>query len=74
MKKPKQGNGKNFFELSHLSQSVFVLENPSHWGLETAVCPIFTKLVLDIFAVCLIPRINLSNVKESYLCPKNQNY
>ena len=43
-KKPKQGYGKIFFpQISDLSQSVFVLENPTHLGLETAVCPIFAK-------------------------------
>ena len=36
----------------------FLLENPTHWDLKTAVCPIFVRPVLDIFAVC----------------PKNQNY
>ena len=38
-------------KLSNLSQSVFALENPTHWGLETAVCPIFLKPYLDVFAV-----------------------
>ena len=58
-------------QLSNLLQSVFVLENPTHWGLETAVCPIFAKPVLDIFTVCLlVPRINFSHTKQGYLCPK----
>ena len=35
---------KFFFQLSSLSLLVFVLENPTHWGLETSVCPIFAKL------------------------------
>ena len=64
-----------FCQLSNLSQPVFLLENPTHWGLETAVCPIFEKPVLDIFAVCsLVPSMNLSHTQQSYLCPKNQNY
>ena len=64
-----------FFQLSNLSQLVFVLENPTHWGLETAVYPIFVKPVLDIFAVCsLVPRVNVSNMQQNYLCPKSQNY
>ena len=55
----------------NLSQSVFLLENPTHQGLETAVCPIFAKQVLDILAVCsLVPSINLSHTQQSYLCPK----
>ena len=50
------------------------LENSTHWGLETAVSPIFAKPVLDIFAVCLlVPRTNLSHTQQSYLCLKNQN-
>ena len=64
-----------FFQVSNLSQPVFLLENPTHWGLETAVCPTFAKPVLDIFTVCsLVPSMNLSNTQQSYLCPKNQNY
>ena len=43
---------KIFFQLSNLSQPVFLLENPTHWGLANGVCPIFAKPVLDIFAVC----------------------
>ena len=47
---------KFFFQLANLSQPVFLHENPTYWGLETAVCPIFVKPVLDIFAVCsLVP-------------------
>ena len=66
--------GKKFFQLSNLSQSVFLLENPTHWGLETAVCPIFAKPVLDIFTVCsLLHRTNFSQTQQGYLCPKNQN-
>ena len=57
-----------------VSQSVSVLENPTHWGSETAVYLIFVKLVLDVFAVrSLITRINLSHMEWSYLCSKNQN-
>ena len=50
----------------------FLLENPSHWGLETVVCPIFAEPFLDIFSVCLlVPRTNLSHSQQqSYLCPK----
>ena len=74
-KKPKQGYGNFFFQLSNLSQLVFVLKNPTHWGLETTVSTISAKPVLDIFEVCsLVTRINLSYTQQSYLCPKNQNY
>ena len=68
--------GNFFFQLSNLLQPVFfLLENPTHWDLKTAVCPIFAKPVLDIFAVCsLVPRMNLYHTQQSYLCPKNQNY
>ena len=53
----------------------FLLENPSHWGLETVVCPIFAEPFLDVFSVCLlVPRTNLSDsqqqsyvIKISYL-------
>ena len=67
---------ENFFlQLSNLSQSAFLLENPTHWGLEVVVCSIFAKPVLGIFAVCsLVPRMNLSHTQQIYLCPKNQNY
>ena len=66
---------KFFFQLSNLSQLVFVLKNPTHWGLETTVSTISAKPVLDIFEVCsLVTRINLSYTQQSYLCPKNQNY
>ena len=66
---------KKMFQLSNLSQSVFVLENPTHCDLEMAVCPIFAIPVLNIFADCsLVPRINLLHTQQSYLCPKNQNY
>ena len=41
-KSPNKDMGKIFFQLSNLSQSV-LLENPTHWGLDTAVCPIFAK-------------------------------
>ena len=74
-KKPKQEYGKFFFQLSNLSQSAFLLENPTHWALETAVCPIFAKPVLDIFTVfSRVPRMNLSQSQQGYLCQKNQNY
>ena len=66
---------KNFFQLPNLSQPVFLLENPTHWGLETAMCPIFVKPVLDIFALCsLVPSMNLSHTQQGYLCLKNQTY
>ena len=56
-----------------MSQSVSVLENPTHWGLKTA--KVFAKLVLDNFVVCLLePIINLAHIQQSYVCPKNQNY
>ena len=74
-KSPSKDMNKFFFQLSNLSQPIFLLENPTHWGLETAVYPIFAKPVLDIFAVCsLVPSMNLSHMQQSYLCPKNQNY
>ena len=47
-KKPKQGYENCFFQLSNLPWSVFVLGNPTYWGLETAVHPIFANLVLGI--------------------------
>ena len=63
------------FQLSNLSQPVFLLENPTHWGLETAVCPIFVKPILDVSAVCsLVPSMNLSHTQHNYLCPKNPSY
>ena len=66
---------KKLFQLSNLSQPVFLLDNPTQWGLETAVCPIIAKPVLDIFAVCsLVPSMNFSHTQHSYLCPKKQNY
>ena len=62
---------KTFLSLSSLSQSVFLLENPIDWGWETAVCPIFAKPVLDIFAICLlVPSMNLSHTQQGYLCAK----
>ena len=75
MKKAQARIWKFFFQLSNLSQSTFLLENPTHWALETAVCPIFAKPVLDIFTVfSLVPRMNLSQSQQGYLCQKNQNY
>ena len=74
-KSPSKDMKKFFFQLSDLSQPVFLLENPPHWGLETAVSTIFAKPILDIFVVCsLVPSMNLSYMQQSYLCPKNQNY
>ena len=74
VKKAQARIGKFFSQLLNLSYSV-LLKSPTHWGLETAACLIFAKLVLDIFAVCLlVPRINLSHMQQGYLCPKNQNY
>ena len=50
---------------------VFLLENPTHWGLETALCPIFVKPVLDIFAVCsMVLRMNLFYTPQSHFMPK----
>ena len=75
MKKAQARIWKFFFWFSSLSQSVFLLENTTHWGLKTAVCPIFTKPVLDIFPFwSLVLRINLPYTQQSYLCSKNQNY
>ena len=74
-KNQSKDKDKKFFQLSNLSQSVYLLENPIHWRLETAVCPIFVELILDIFAVCsLVPRMNLSHMQQSCLCSKNPNY
>ena len=42
---------KTFFQLSSHSQSIFVLGNPTYWGLESAVSLIFVKPVLEIFPV-----------------------
>ena len=53
------------FFFPNLSQSFFLLENLTQWGMETAVCPIFAKPVSDIFAVCLlVPRTNLSHTQQ----------
>ena len=74
-KKPKQGYEKRIFSPTFKFDTSFFTWNPTNWGLETAVCPIFAKPVLYIFAVCsLIPSMNLSHMQQSYLCPKNQNY
>ena len=73
-KSPSKDMEKIFSQLSNLSQSVFVLEILTHWGLETAVCPVFVKPVLDVFAICsLVPRIIVSHTQQSYLCPKSPN-
>ena len=42
---PSKDMEKNVFQLSKLSQSAFLLENPTHWDLETAVYQIFVKPV-----------------------------
>ena len=64
---------KIFFPTFKLSQPVFFLENPTHWGLETIVCPVLVKAVLGFFAVCsVVPCMNLSHRQQSYLCAKNQ--
>ena len=66
---------KNFQLSKFVITSFFTWKTQPHWGLETAVCSIFVKPVLDIFAVCsLVPSMNLSHRQQSYLCPKNQNY
>ena len=60
---------KKKIQLSNLSQKVFLLENPTNWGLETAVQPIFAKP--DIFAVdSLVPSTNLFQKQQSYLRPE----
>ena len=52
------------FEICH--NQFFLLENPTHWGFQTAVFPVFAKPVLDIFAVCsLVLRMNCP------ICNKN---
>ena len=64
---------KFFLQLSNLSQSAFLLQNPTHWGLEVVVCPIFAKPVLSIFAVCsLVPRINLSHTQYLFMSKKSK--
>ena len=50
-KSPSKNMKVKFYQLSNLSQPVFLLENPAHWGLETVVCPNCAKPVSDIFAV-----------------------
>ena len=58
-----------------VSQSVSVLENPTHWGSETAVYLIFVKPVLDVFAVrSLITRINLSHGMELFMLKKSKYF
>ena len=55
---------KKKFRFLNLSQPVFLIENPTHWGLKTGECPIFAKPVLDIFAVCsLVRSMNLSHMQ-----------
>ena len=74
VKKAQARIWKFFYQLSNLSQPVFLLENPTHWGFETVVCPILVKPVLHFFVVCsVVPCMNLSHRQQSYLCPKNQN-
>ena len=58
-KSPSKDIENFFFQLSNLSESVFVLENLTHQGLETAVYSIFAKAVLDIFAVCSLGKADL---------------
>ena len=52
-----------------INQLLYFKTQPTRtWKL---VCPIFMKLVLDIFAVCLlVPRINFFHTQPSYLCQK----
>ena len=64
-KKPKKGYNFFFFYFSDLSQPAFLFENPIHWDLEIAVCPVFVKSALDIFTVCsLVPNMNLSHTQQ----------
>ena len=66
--KPEQKYGKKFFPTFKF---VFLLENPTHWGSETALCPSFVKPVLDIFAVCsMVLRMNLFYTQQSHFMPK----
>ena len=53
-KSPSKYMKKNFFPTFKfvIISFFFVIENPTHWSLETAVCPIFENLVSDIFTVC----------------------
>ena len=71
-KSPSKGVEIFFPTLKFVTIRFFLLENPSHWGLETVVCPIFAEPFLDIFSVyLLVPRTNLSHSQQqSYLCPK----
>ena len=65
---------KKCFQLLNLPLNLS-FENPTHWGLETALCPIFAKPAFDTFAVSsLVPKTNLSHTQQKSLCPKNQNY
>ena len=75
----QQGYGNFFFHFSNLS--VFLLENPTYWCLETAARPIFPKPALNIFAVCsLVPKMNLQQrfatqyATELFMPRKNQYY
>ena len=53
----------------------FFTWKPNLLGLETAVCQIFVKPVLDIFgARWLVPSMNLSHMQHCHLCLNNQNY
>ena len=64
VKKAQARLWKNFF-----SNFQILLENPTHWGLETSVNPIFAKPALDIFAVCsLASRMNLLHIQQNCLC------
>ena len=61
-------------DMKNLWQPVSLLENPTHWGLETAMYLIFAKPVFN-FPVCsLVPSMNLSHTQQSFLCSKNLNY
>ena len=71
VKKTQAKIWKKKFQLSNLSQLVFLIEIPTDWGSDTAMCLIFLKSVLDIFALCsLVPRMNLSYTQQDYLMPK----
>ena len=69
-KDPSKDIKKDFFQISNLSQPVFLPGNPPHWGLEAAVCPFCAKPVLDIFAVCCSTRHEFVSYATGLFMPK----
>ena len=64
----KQRYGKIFVQLSNLPKLVFALENPTQWDWETAVLPIFAKLVCSLFTGTLDKSVPYA--AQRFLCPK----